>query len=63
MQGDFGAEGEPARNMTYRAKVTATAGEAEIRDLMRYVDQVAEIQNTLRAGVQVTLTGIEAAGL
>ncbi len=59
VQGDFGAEGEPARNVTYRAKVAAHASEAEIGDLMRYVDQVAEIQNTLRAATPVTLTGVE----
>ena len=59
VSGDFGAEGESARNVTYRAKVTASASEADIRELMRHTDQVAEIQNTLRAAVPVTLSGIE----
>ena len=57
--GDFGAAGEPARNITYRAKVTAQAGEAEIRELMLHTDRVTEIQNTLRAGTPVVLDGIE----
>jgi uncharacterized OsmC-like protein len=58
--GEFGAEGEPARNVSYRAKVTAQASEAQIRDLIRYTDQVAEIQNTLRRGAPVSLGDIEA---
>lgn len=59
VEGDFGAAGEPARNVTYRAKVTAQAGEAEIRELMIHTDGVAEIQNTLRVGTPVVLDGIE----
>jgi uncharacterized OsmC-like protein len=60
VEGEFGAEGEPARNVSYRAKVTAQASEAEIQALMRHTDQVAEIQNTLRAGAPVTLSAVEA---
>jgi hypothetical protein len=58
--GEFGADGEPARDVTYRAKVVADASEDEIRDLMRHTDTVAEIQNTLRAMTPVTLGRIEA---
>ncbi len=57
--GEFGAEGEAARNVSYRAKVSAQAGEAQIRDLISYTDQVAEIQNTLRHGTPVVLSDIE----
>lgn len=57
--GEFGADGEPARNVSYRAKVTAQASEADIRELMRQTDGVAEIQNTLRQETPVTLSGIE----
>jgi organic hydroperoxide reductase OsmC/OhrA len=59
VEGEFGAEGEPARNVAYRARVTAQAREAEIRALMSQTDQVAEIQNTLRVATPVTLSGIE----
>jgi uncharacterized OsmC-like protein len=59
VEGDFGAEGEPAKNVTYRAKVTARAREAEIRELMSQTDRVAEIQNTLRVETPVTLSAIE----
>jgi organic hydroperoxide reductase OsmC/OhrA len=58
--GDFGAEGEPARNVSYRAKVKAHATDAEIRSLMMEVDRLAEIQNTVRVETPVTLEGVEA---
>jgi organic hydroperoxide reductase OsmC/OhrA len=59
VEGDFGAEGEPAKNVVYRAKVTAQASEEAVRELMRQTDQVAEIQNTLRVETPVILSGIE----
>ena len=59
VNGDFGAEGEGASNVTYKAKVHAKGTEEEIRALMQHTDTVAEIQNTLRAGVDVKLSGIE----
>jgi len=61
--GDFGAEGEPATNVTYSAKVAAEASEEEIQALMRDTDRVAEIQNTLRAQTPVMLASIEAASV
>lgn len=60
VEGQFGAEGEPAARVTYRARVVAHAAEAAIRELMRHTDTLAEIQNTLRAGTPVTLDHIEA---
>jgi uncharacterized OsmC-like protein len=57
--GEFGAEGEPARNVTYGAKVWAHAPDETIRDLMTRTDQVAEVQNTLRSGAPITLSRIE----
>ena len=60
VEGQFGAEGEPAMAITYRARVAAAATEAEIQDLMRHTDTVTEIQNTLRRGIPVTLAGVEA---
>ena len=59
VNGDFGAEGEGATNVTYKAKVHAKGSEAEIRALMEHTDTVAEIQNTLRAGTDVKLSGIK----
>jgi uncharacterized OsmC-like protein len=60
VSGEFGAEGEGAKHITYSAWVTADAPEAEIADLMRHTDTVAEIHNTLRSASPVVLTGCEA---
>ena len=60
VNGDFGGEGDPALNVTYHAKVFADASEDEIREMMKFTDTVAEIQNTLRNGTPVVLTKIEA---
>jgi organic hydroperoxide reductase OsmC/OhrA len=49
----FGAPGEPARDVRYRADVTARASADAIRALMLHTDTVAEIQNTLRQGIEV----------
>ena len=54
--GDFGGEGEPGNNFRYKAEVQADASPEEIADLIRYTDQVAEVHNTLRKGLNVTLT-------
>jgi organic hydroperoxide reductase OsmC/OhrA len=59
VDGAFGAEGEPATAVTYRARVVAHASDAEIRALMAHTDTVAEIQNTLRAVTPVTLGTVE----
>lgn len=54
-KGEFTAEGEPGINFSYTAKVSSDAPEAEIKDLIAFTDQVAEIHNTLRKGVPVLL--------
>ena len=59
VEGEFGGEGDPARNVVYHAKVFADASEDEVRQLMTFTDPVAEIQNTLRSANQVTLGQIE----
>jgi len=50
---EFGAAGEPATRLRYRATVAARATESEIRELMVHTDRVAEIQSTLRKGTDV----------
>jgi organic hydroperoxide reductase OsmC/OhrA len=62
VRGEFGAEGEPARDVTYSVKVHGDAGAADLRALVADTDRVAEIQNTLRAGVGVTLAAVEVVG-
>lgn len=60
VEGDFAAEGAGATNVSYHATVAAQASEEAIRSLMHDTDQVAEIQNTLRAATPVRLGQIEA---
>lgn len=59
MEGEFGGAGECAKNIRYRAKVKAEVSHEQIEVLMRHTDQVAEIHNTLRQGIQVKLEEIE----
>lgn len=63
VDGEFGGDGEPGREITYRARVVARASEDAIIALMRHTDMVAEIQNTLRLGVPVTLALAEAVSI
>jgi hypothetical protein len=53
--GDFEGVGLAARNITYQARVVSSASEADVARLLRETDAVAEIHNTLRAGVPVKL--------
>ena len=59
VSGEFNADGEGARNITYSASVTSNASEEEVAELMRHTDAVAEIHNTLRASTPVLLTNFE----
>ncbi|HEY3312615.1 MAG TPA: OsmC family protein [Anaerolineales bacterium] len=63
VEGEFGGEGEPASSISYRARVTARAGEARILELMKLTDTVAEVHNTLRRGMPVTIAGFEAVSI
>lgn len=53
--GEFGGDGEPGSNFSYKAHVTSDAPAAEIEELIRHTDQIAEIQKTLRQGLNITL--------
>jgi uncharacterized OsmC-like protein len=55
VMGEFGREGEPASNISYRVNIQSESPENEIRELIAYVDTVAEIHNSLRRGVMVSL--------
>ncbi|SHH38050.1 Uncharacterized OsmC-related protein [Chryseolinea serpens] len=57
VSGVFTREHEPATDITYHVNVQAPAhSPQEISDLVRFVDSIAEIHNTLRRGAAVTLT-------
>ena len=53
---DFAGVGLAASNIRYRAGVESSANTAQIATLMRETDAVAEVHNTIRAGVPVVLT-------
>jgi uncharacterized OsmC-like protein len=55
VSGEFGKEGDPASNINYKAIVHSDAPQIDIAELISHVDGVAEIHNTLRKGVHVTL--------
>jgi organic hydroperoxide reductase OsmC/OhrA len=52
---EFEGVGLAAKNISYRARVSSNAEEDEIALLLRETDAVAEIQNTVRSGVGVSL--------
>jgi uncharacterized OsmC-like protein len=58
VEGEFGSEGEPAKNIVYNAKVKSNSDEKEIIELMKFVDTVAEIHNTLRIKNEIKLNNI-----
>ena len=59
VNGDFGAEGEHAKNVTYQARVHAKGTREEIETMMKYTDTVAEIQNTFRNSIPITLSNVD----
>jgi len=50
---EFAAAGLAATDIRYQARVESTASAAQIEALLRETDQVAEVHNTLRAGLPV----------
>jgi len=59
VNGDFGGRGEPAKNVSFDVKISADASEDRVNELLQLTDSVAEIQNTMRVNVPVTLGQIE----
>ncbi len=55
VSGEFGGEGEPAKKINYTVKIDSPNTQNEIQKLLEDVDKVAEIHNTLRQGIAVTL--------
>ena len=55
----FGGAGEPARELAYSVRVWGEASESELRELVAHTDRVAEVHDTLRRGMPVTLERIE----
>lgn len=55
VEAEFGGRGEPARRITYTARVVSDAAPDDLEAMLRDTDAVAEVQNTLRAGLPVEL--------
>lgn len=56
VDGLFGREGEPGTDIVYRTRVDAPKhSRKEIDELIRNVDEIAEVHNTVRRGASVTL--------
>ena len=56
VSGEFGKEGEAGSNIIYDANIESpNSSSQQIDELIKYVDKVAEIHNTLRKGVSVIL--------
>ena len=52
---DFDGVGLAAKNIEYRARIESAASANDIARLIQHTDTVAEVHNTVRAGVPVTL--------
>jgi len=53
----FAGVGVAASDVRYRARVESSASSAEVAQLLRETDAVAEVHNTLRQGVPVQRVG------
>jgi uncharacterized OsmC-like protein len=60
---DWVGDPQRAENVRFTTRVEAAADEDEIMDLIRHVDEIAEVHNTLRTGVPIELTEAEAVSL
>jgi organic hydroperoxide reductase OsmC/OhrA len=57
-EADFPAEGAPAQEIKYTARITARASDEQIRNLAAQADAMAEIQNTVRNPIPVRLAEV-----
>ena len=53
--GDFGGEGEPGTNFRYKPVIKSNAIPEQLEELIKHTDRVAEIHNTLRKGLEISL--------
>lgn len=54
--GEFGGDGESGFNFEYKTSIQSDASPAEIEELIHHVNEIAEIHQTLRKGINVRLT-------
>jgi len=53
--GEFGAEGEPGTNFQYKPIITSNATPQQLEELISHTDTIAEIHQTIRQGLHITL--------
>lgn len=59
VRADWGGDPVRAQNVSFAVAVEADGTEAEILDLMKHTDRVAEVPNSLRWGAEVKLSDIK----
>lgn len=52
---EYDEEGLPGKNFRYKVRVKAKASPEQVRELIKHTDRIAEIHNTIRKGVEITL--------
>jgi putative redox protein len=60
---DWAGDPPSAQGIRYSTRVEASADEDEIMELIRYVDEIAEVHNTLRTASAIELADAEAVSL
>lgn len=58
VKGEFGGPGAPARDVSFDVAVRSPDPEERIRTFLGETDRVAEVQNSLRQGVAVSLGNV-----
>ena len=58
-EADFAAAGSAASALRYSARVTSSAPEDVVRELLAHTDAVAEIHATVRTAIPVELVSVE----
>ena len=57
-EGQFGGDPAVSTGISYSVEVAGDATDDALRDLVRLVDEIAEIPNSLRLGTDVRLAGV-----
>ena len=57
--GDFQGPGLPTERIQYRVKVFSSSSVEEVQLLLKHVDEIAEIQQTVRRMTPVTMEDVE----
>jgi putative redox protein len=57
-EGQFGGDPAVSTGISYKVEVGGDAPDDALRDLVRRVDEIAEIPNSLRQGTEVRLAGV-----